>query len=31
VILTERKIHTETDRGTVEQIFRFSNIQLLDA
>lgn len=31
VILTERKIQTETDKGTAEQIFRFSNIQLLDA
>lgn len=29
VILTERKIQTETDNGTHEQIFRFSNIQLL--
>lgn len=31
VILTERKIQTETENGPVEQIFRFSNIQLLDA
>lgn len=28
VILTERKIQTETETGTTEQIFRFSNIQL---
>lgn len=28
VILTERKIKTETENGTSEQIFRFSNIQL---
>lgn len=28
VILTERKIQTETENGTSEQIFRFSNIQL---
>ena len=30
VILTERKIQTETKNGTSEQIFRFSNIQLLN-
>ena len=29
VILTERKIQTETETGTTEQIFRFSNIELL--
>ncbi|MGD1929617.1 MAG: DUF3386 domain-containing protein [Leptolyngbyaceae cyanobacterium] len=29
VILTERKIQTETATGTTEQIFRFSNIALL--
>ncbi|MDB9524908.1 DUF3386 domain-containing protein [Oscillatoria sp. CS-180] len=29
VILTERKIQTETEKGPVEQIFRFSNISLL--
>ena len=28
-ILTERKIETETENGTVEQTFRFSNIELL--
>lgn len=31
VILSERKIQTETDNGTEEQTFRFSNIQLLPA
>ena len=31
VILTERKIQTETDHGTSEQIFRFSNMQMLNA
>lgn len=29
VILTERKIQTETENGTTEQVFQFSNIQLL--
>ncbi|MEM6436213.1 MAG: DUF3386 family protein, partial [Cyanobacteria bacterium P01_D01_bin.115] len=29
-ILTERQIQTETKAGTQTQIFRFSNIQLLD-
>lgn len=31
VILTERKIQTETENGPVEQTFRFSNIELLSA
>jgi len=31
VILTERKIQTEMENRTTEQIFRFSNIQLLNA
>lgn len=31
VILTERKIQTKTDNGVEEQIFRFTNIQLLPA
>lgn len=31
VILTERKIKTETESGTTEQIFRFSNIELLNS
>jgi len=31
VILTERKIKTETEEGTSEQIFQFSNIKLMDA
>lgn len=31
VILNERKIQTETENGSVEEIFRFSNIQLLSA
>ena len=31
VILSERKIQTETERGPEEQIFRFSNIKLLPA
>ncbi|MEO1297034.1 MAG: DUF3386 domain-containing protein [Cyanobacteria bacterium J06636_16] len=31
VILSERKIQTATAKGTEEQIFRFSNIQLLPA
>ena len=31
VILSERKIQTATERGTEEQIFHFSNIQLLTA
>ncbi|MEM6713825.1 MAG: DUF3386 domain-containing protein [Cyanobacteria bacterium P01_C01_bin.147] len=29
MILTERKIQTETADGTIEQIFRFSNLQLM--
>ncbi|MEO1208936.1 MAG: DUF3386 domain-containing protein [Cyanobacteria bacterium J06638_20] len=29
VILSERKIQTETERGTTEDIFQFSNLQLL--
>ncbi len=31
MILSERKIKTETEKGTEEQTFRFSNIQLLPA
>jgi hypothetical protein len=31
VILTERKIKTETEDGTSEQIFQFSNIELTNA
>jgi hypothetical protein len=31
VILTERKITTETENGPTEQIFRFSNIELVNA
>lgn len=31
VILTERRIQTETESGTTEQVFQFSNIELLTA
>lgn len=31
VILTERRIKTETESGTTEQVFQFSNIELLTA